>query len=148
MKKLFIIFLLIQSIIYSQNYHSLSEHEITSQKDSMSAIKRNLLLHKSLLSKSIDSLKMELGLFDKKIENEISGTILLYKKKFGEVNGLRIYNKQVWKGMTDKMLIAGWGTPDRKEKNVEKWGVFQQLYYGEVTFFFKDGKLTDWEEKK
>jgi hypothetical protein len=101
-----------------------------------------------MLSKSIDSLKSESILFDKKIEDEISGTILLYKKKFGETNGWRIYNKQVWKGMTDKMLMAGWGSPDKRDKNVEKWGVFQQFYYGEVTFFFKDGKLSDWEEKK
>jgi hypothetical protein len=148
MKTLIIIFLLAQSIILSQDYNGLSEIDFTSQKDSIQTIKKSLLTQKMMLSKSIDSLKSESILFDKKIEDEISGTILLYKKKFGETNGWRIYNKQVWKGMTDKMLMAGWGSPDKRDKNVEKWGVFQQFYYGEVTFFFKDGKLSDWEEKK
>ncbi len=47
--------------------------------------------------------------------------------------------------MTDEMVRDGWGEPDRVDKNVEAWGTFTQWNYGDVTFFFKDGKLTDWE---
>lgn len=72
----------------------------------------------------------------------------LYTDKFGKEYGLRIFNKQIWKGMTEQMLSASWGKPDKIDKNVEKWGTFTQWYYGKITFFFRDGKLTDWEELK
>jgi len=49
--------------------------------------------------------------------------------------------------MTDEMVRDGWGDPDRIDRNVEKWEVFEQWNYGNITFFFRDGKLTDWEEQ-
>ncbi len=49
--------------------------------------------------------------------------------------------------MTDEMVRDSWGKPDKIDKNVERWGVFTQWYYGNVTFFFRDGKLTEWDEK-
>ena len=83
---------------------------------------------------------------DEKISSILEEINSIYKKKFGKEKANRIINKQIWKGMTEKMLRASWGTPDKIDKNVEKWGVFTQWYFGDVTFFFKNGKLTDWEE--
>jgi hypothetical protein len=65
--------------------------------------------------------------------------------KYGEEIGNKIAYKQIWTGMTDEMVMESWGEPDRVDKNVEEWGTFTQWFYGNVTFFFKDGKLTDWE---
>ena len=70
----------------------------------------------------------------------------LYDLKYGEEIGWRVYNKRIWKGMTDEMVRDGWGKPDRIDKNVEAWGVFTQWIYGDIIFFFRDGKLTDWQE--
>ena len=49
--------------------------------------------------------------------------------------------------MTDEMVSDGWGDPDRIDRNVKKWGVFEQWNYGNITFFFRDAKFTDWEEQ-
>ncbi len=71
----------------------------------------------------------------------------LYVLKYGKEIGNRIAYKRIWMGMTDKMVRDGWGEPDKIDRNVEKWGVFEQWFYGNITFFFKDGKLTDWDEE-
>ena len=69
-------------------------------------------------------------------------------RKYGKKNGLRVARGQVWKGMSEKMLEDSWGKPDKITKNKEKWGTFTQWYYGDITYFFRDGIMTDWEEKK
>jgi len=61
----------------------------------------------------------------------------MYIKKFGKDKANRIINKQIWKGMSEKMLLSSWGKPDKIDKNVEKWGTFTQWYFGEVTFFLR-----------
>ena len=50
--------------------------------------------------------------------------------------------------MTENMLNDSWGKPDKIDVNKEKWGVFSQWYYGNITYFFRDGSMIDWEEKK
>ena len=44
------------------------------------------------------------------------------------------------------MVRDGWGKTDQINNNVERWGTFTQWSYGNITFFFRDGNLTDWEE--
>lgn len=118
------------------------------QNDSLSAAKKEFLKTKESLMKEIREIKKKSADLDEEIRVATLEIEKLYTNKFGKEFGLRIYNKQIWKGMTDKMLQASWGKPDRIDKNVEKWGTFTQWYYGKITFFFRDGKLTDWEELK
>ncbi|MEW6197013.1 MAG: hypothetical protein AB1521_17840 [Bacteroidota bacterium] len=118
------------------------------ETDSLTLHKKNLTESKELLKREIDILKKSISSLDDKIQIAEEEIHELYYKKFGKENGKRIINKQVWKGMTEKMLMASWGKPDKIDKNVEKWGVFTQWYYGNATFFFRDGKLTDFEENK
>lgn len=118
------------------------------QNDSLSASKREFLNTKENLLKEINDLKKKSAGLDEEIRIATLEIEKLYTNKFGKEFGIRIYNKQIWKGMTDKMLQASWGKPDKIDKNVEKWGTFTQWYYGKITFFFRDGKLTDWEELK
>ena len=113
--------------------------------DSLSTEKNNLLIEKAKLIASIDSLKNYLSELEIKSE---SSRALQLKRKYGSEIGSRVALGQVWKGMSEKMLEDSWGKPDKITKNKEKWGTFTQWYYGEITYFFKNGIMTDWEEKK
>ena len=116
--------------------------------DSMIQQKQKLELEKTTLKISLDSLRAESKNLDEGISKTLDEIKQLFVKKFGKQNGNRLANKQVWKGMTDKMLQLSWGKPDKIDENVEKWGVFTQWYYGKITFFFKNGILIEWEEEK
>ena len=70
----------------------------------------------------------------------------LYIVKYGEENGVLVSQGRVWKGMSEEMLRDSWGEPDKIKKNVEDWGTFTQWYYGDITYFFRDGEMIDWEE--
>ena len=70
----------------------------------------------------------------------------LIKIKYGKKNGVRVASGMVWKSMTEEMLRDSWGEPDRIDSNKQSYGIFNQWYYGEITYFFRDGKLIDWEE--
>jgi len=146
MKKLLFLLLLNYSFLSGQTKITFKDYQ--SEKDSLLKLNSKLLIEKKFLQKEIDSLKSYANMLDEKI-NFINKEIEeLYIKKFGRENGTRVYNKQVWKGMTEKMLLAGWGKPDKIDRNVQKWGTYTQWYYGKITFFFKDGKLIDFEESK
>ena len=145
-----VIFLIlsIQIGINAQNSKATNSETYKTSKDSLLQQKDKLSQERIKLQNQIDSLKASSTNLDDKISSTLEEINGLYANKFGKANANRIMNKQVWKGMTDKMLRASWGKPDKIDKNVEKWGVFTQWYYGDVTFFFRDSKLTDWEEKK
>jgi len=102
------------------------------------------------LNNEISTLKTEIDSLNKMIpelEKELAaGYLELFELKYGKEIGWRIVNKRIWKGMTDEMVKDGWGEPDRIDKNVEAWGVFTQWIYGDIIFFFRDSKLTDWQE--
>ena len=93
----------------------------------------------------IDSLNNLIPDFEQTLNSALQE---LYILKYGEEIGNKIAYKQIWTGMTDKMVLESWGEPDRVDKNIETWGTFTQWFYGDVTFFFKDGKLTNWEGEK
>ncbi|MBM4172241.1 MAG: hypothetical protein FJ214_10265 [Ignavibacteria bacterium] len=138
--KFFFFVLILFNILFSQ--------VIGQNKDSL-IYKRNVIKAElTSLKLQIDSLRKTSASLTEKIGKtnlEIEG---LFTKIFGKEYGVRIFNKQIWKGMSEMMLKTSWGVPDKIEKNIEKWGVFTQWYYGKITFFFRDSKLTDWEEKK
>lgn len=144
----FILLLLFFSSSLLTGQTALSKSAYNSSLDSL--INKKKLLKKELieLKAQLDSLKIEKENLDELIAQAEHEIEMLYVKKFGKKYGPRVYHKQIWKGMTEEMLRAGWGKPDKIDKNVEKWGVFTQWYYGKITFFFRDGKLIDWEEEK
>lgn len=146
MKKLLILLLINYSFLFGQAKINFRDYK--SEKDSLLNQNSKLLIEKKSLLKEIDSLKNFSNVLEEKINSANKEIEELYIKKFGRENGTRVYNKQVWKGMTEKMLLAGWGKPDKIDKNVQKWGTYTQWYYGKITFFFKDGKLIDFEESK
>ena len=111
--------------------------------DSLKIKRTQLIAEKESLKLAIEKDEKTLDSLKQLVKNSISA---LYIQRYGKDYGTRVANGQVWKGMTDKMLRDSWGKPDKIDKNVEKWGVFTQWYYGTITYFFRDGKLTDWED--
>lgn len=132
-------------ITVAQTEKPISKERYNFLYDSLSTKKNNLLLEKEKLISSIDSLKLYLN--ELAIKSESSRSVQL-QRKYGADIGSRVALGQVWKGMSEKMLEDSWGKPDKITKNKEKWGTFTQWYYGEITYFFKNGIMTDWEEKK
>jgi hypothetical protein len=144
LRKLFplLILLFLSSPIYSQNYQS--------EKDSLRIIKDSLAASNLITKAEIDSLTNYLSELEKKVNtNQYELAELkkkLYLKKYGKENGTRVSLGRIWKGMTLEMLEDEWGKPDKTNTDKHPWGVFTQLYYGDITYFFKNSILIDWEE--
>ncbi len=142
-KKFIIIFILLPVLqIFAQN---ISRERFNFLIDSLTVKKKQLLIEKKILQHNVDSLQVILVDLE---EKSVSSRMKQLVRKYGRKNGMRVARGQVWKGMSEKMLEDSWGKPDKIDKNKEKWGTFSQWYYGDITYFFKDGIMTDWEEKK
>ena len=144
MHRTILIFIVLIFLISLTTFAQMTEEEYNSKKES-------LTLQKKELKREIETLKTEVESLQNRIpelEQEMMTAFReLYVLKYGEEIGQRVAYKQIWKEMTDEMVRDGWGEPETINRNVEKWGVFEQWNYGNITFFFKDGKLTDWDEE-
>ena len=138
------LFLLVNISAWAQIKKPITKVRYNYLIDSLTTVKSELLTQKVDLNHQIDSLKIVL----EKLQNNItSSRIKELIKKYGKENGSRIAKGQIWKGMTEKMLEESWGKPDKIDKNKEKWGTYTQWYYGEITYFFKNGEMIGWEQK-
>jgi len=108
-------------------------------------VKEQIIKKNAITKHQIDSLKIVLKNLDANLRKHYK---ILYVLKYGKKNGTRVSNGSVWKGMTEAMLKDSWGKPDKKNTIKRKWGVFTQWYYGDITYFFKNAKLIEWEQKK
>ncbi len=143
--KIFLVLTIISFNVFAQNKSGISQKDFKSKIDSLQNLKRKLLAQKETLEKEIEKLRDDSAEMDAKLRTALRK---VYRRRYGRKIGDRILDKQIWKGMTERMLRDSWGKPDRITRNKEKWGLFTQWYYGKITFFFKDRKLVDWEEKK
>lgn len=141
----FIILIMCSVSLFGQSEKKLNKERFNFLYDSLSTQKSQLITEKESLLADIDSLKNRLVEIEEECKSARANQIM---KKYGKKVGKQIVNGQVWKGMTEKMLEDSWGKPDKITKNKEKWGLFTQWYYGDITYFFRDGIMTDWEEKK
>ena len=131
--------------MFSQSFKKVEKERFNFLMDSLNVEKSRLINEKEQLLTDIDNLRNVLAELE---EKWTSSRVTQLRKKYGKKVAKRIASGQVWKGMSDKMLEDSWGKPDKITKNKEKWGVFTQWYYGDITYFFKDGIMTDWEENK
>jgi len=137
--------IILSLIIFSFNsLAQITNEEYHREKDDLSIRKDQLNNEITDINFEIESLQNRIPELEQEI---ISAFRELYVLKYGEEISQRVAYKQIWTSMTDKMVRDGWGEPDKIDKNVKPWGVFTQWYYGNVTFFFRDGKLTDWDEE-
>ncbi|NLT51786.1 MAG: hypothetical protein GXX85_12815 [Ignavibacteria bacterium] len=141
MKLKSIVFICFFAAAWAQQKNEYSQEKA----DSLKSLKTVLLLEKASLVSDITRCEKEIDSLKSEIDNIVQK---IFIKKYGTEIGTRIINKQIWKGMSTKMMKDSWGEPDKIDVNKKKWGKFEQWYYGTVTYFFKDGKLTDWEETK
>ena len=139
------LFLLTNLSIFAQTKEIITKDRYNFLVDSLTTLKSDLLAEKVKLNNQIDSLK---NILEKLKDDNTSTRVKELIKKYGKENGSRIAKGQIWKGMTEKMLEESWGKPDKINKNKEKWGTFTQWYYGDITYFFKNGIMIGWEEKK
>lgn len=134
--------LILYSPLYSQSFQS--------EKDSLLLLKNSLNVRNTNLQSEIDSLTAYLTDLNKKLDTNQNELAVLkkkfYIKKYGKEDGVRIALGRIWKGMTLEMLEEEWGKPDKTHTDKHPWGIFTQLYYGDITYFFKNSVLTDWEE--
>jgi hypothetical protein len=145
MKRTIFLTIIFLSINIFAQYKPLSRKDYNLQKS-------ELLKQKDILLKEKNSLNSEIGELIKQFtylkNNRRDICRNYFLKKYGNKIGSRVADGRIWKGMTISMLKDSWGKPDKVTRQKRKWGLFTQLYYGKTTFFFKNKKLTDWEEKK
>ena len=138
--KYFLYLLLTFTVIFSQT--------IPSKKDSLQQSTQSVKQLNQNLRSEIDSLKKLRDSLQTKLKMELRN---LYVLRYGEDAGGKIAMGQIWTGMTEEMMRDSWGEPDSITVNKQKWGRYSQWYYGDITYFFKDGNLFEWEnsaEKK
>jgi len=113
--------------------------------DSLSLLKTKLLNEKLKLKKEIEALTN----FKEKLDTLLEKCRpIIYIKKYGKRIGSRIAMRRIWKGMTKGMLKDSWGKPDKITSKKYSYGKFTQYYYGRIIFFFRNGRLIDWQERK
>lgn len=83
---------------------------------------------------------------ENKKENERLNKLI---KKYGKVDGTKVYNRKIWIGMTSQMTRDSIGHPSDINKSVYSWGVKEQWVYSKGRYkylYFDDGILTSWQE--
>ena len=81
----------------------------------------------------------------KKEEDELDALENKYKKKYGEKFYNELKEGKFWIGMTKEMAIIALGEPDDINKTVGSWGVHEQWIYNKLYIYFKNGKLTSYQ---
>ena len=132
-------------IIFSFNsFAQITKEEYNREKDELNIRRDRLNSEIEDINFEIDSMRNRIPELEQVV---IAAYRELYILKYGKEVGEKVSYKQIWTGMTDEMVRDSWGEPDKIDNNLKPWGVFTQWYFGEITFFFRDGKLTEWDEK-
>lgn len=67
-------------------------------------------------------------------------------EKFGEQDGRRVFDKSIWIGMTESMLIESRGQPKEINTTVTKYGTSKQFVYGNGRYVYvENGKVEAWQ---
>jgi len=67
-------------------------------------------------------------------------------EKFGEQDGRRVFDKSIWIGMTESMLIESRGQPKEINTTVTKYGTSKQFVYGNGRYVYvENGKVESWQ---
>ena len=144
-KILFVVFFVfIVTFTENKAQSKLTAEQLQEQKDSLNTYKEYLSRFIESLKKDLDTLTKHRDYLDEKIKSEFEK---LYIAKYGKEHGTMVADGRIWKGMTEAMLKDSWGKPDKTNTDKFKYGVFTQYEYGDITFFFRDKILIDWEDK-
>jgi len=67
-------------------------------------------------------------------------------KKYGKDISNKIFEHQIWIGMSSEMTILSIGYPESINKTTGSWGVHEQWVYKNKYLYFENGVLTSWQE--
>lgn len=81
---------------------------------------------------------------EEKIEIEKQKNRLI--EKYGSEIGSRVFEKQIWIGMTKAMLIDSRGNPSDINRTVGSWGVHEQCVYYNYYVYIENGIVTSWQD--
>ncbi len=139
---LFVAAILFLSLSTAQEKYQ-SEQDIQAKIDSLRKVKAEMLDLISTLKRDLREMRSDSDSLSMQYQSEVRE---LYVMRYGKEDGAKVASGMVWKGMSEDMLRDSWGKPDSVTSNKQPWGTYNQWYYGEITYFFKDGKMIDWEE--
>ena len=67
-------------------------------------------------------------------------------EKFGEQDGRRVFDKSIWIGMTESMLMESWGQPKDVNTTVTKYSTSKQFVYGNGRYVYVvNGIVDSWQ---
>ena len=67
-------------------------------------------------------------------------------RKYGSTKGTKIYEREIWVGMTSQMARDSWGEPDNINRTGNANGVREQWVYKPGSYlYFENGVLTAWQ---
>ena len=140
-----IIFIPAVTTAIAQNNNNIDDKAIETEVEELQRLREDLLNEKTSLKEEIEDYNSIIS----KLNDELKVVFPpCMEKKYGRKDGARIAMGQIWKGMTEEMMRDSWGWPDKTNTDRYSYGVFTQYYYGKVIYFFRDGKLIDWEEEE
>ncbi|GAB2488452.1 hypothetical protein GCM10027164_17070 [Algoriphagus taiwanensis] len=68
-------------------------------------------------------------------------------KKYGPTSGEKVFNKLIWIGMTEEMLLDSWGSPNDINRTVTSSLVRKQyVYSGGRYVYVENGKVVAWQD--
>lgn len=124
---------------------TISAQSKPAKKDSLLVSSKKFEITNEKLRNDIDALKKLRDSLQQKLRVEL---IELYILRYGEEAGTKVSLGQIWTGMTEEMMEDSWGEPDSVTVNNQPWGKYSQWYYGDITYFFKNNELFEWESPK
>lgn len=108
----------------------------------------NRFIKKYEVSKTEDEKKRKLTKTEEDKNDSTRKAILI--KQFGKINGMKLFNRVIWIGMTSEMLKVLYGKPDDINRSVYSFGVHEQWIYKKINkdeyYYFENNILKSWQD--
>lgn len=83
---------------------------------------------------------------DESIERQNDSRFVEMVKKYGQKNGMRVTNGEIWVGMSSKMLEDSRGRPDEINRTVTRNTTHEQWVYGRNYIYVDNGIVSAWQD--
>lgn len=121
----------------------LREEKARLYKEKQDSIERERILIEKQQQKEYEIKQQQIER-QRKSENEKRKVELI--RKYGNTNGLRIFEGKIWIGMTKSMLLESWGRPNDINRTVGAWGVHEQWVFGDTYVYLENDIVTSWQD--
>lgn len=90
------------------------------------------------------------SIYQREVEKEAKERKVYLINRYGAKIAEKILNRQIWLGMSDKMLIETIGKPVDINRTVGSFGIHEQWVYVSIQnteyYYFENGKLKSWQD--